>query len=194
NAQAFIRSQIAILQGREMISRAMQRDDWRKLNRPGGEDGVTAFYNDLDVEQFPGSNMIQVSFTDPDPKAAQAAVQSLWLAYKDWYDSQDPSGTGGKLKILQDHQDYARSTLETQRSVLQNLSAKYYGDDLSEYLATKLQELGRLQTAADEAQRNYDMARQALADNNKDGKKNGPLTAEEIAPQDAVMQGYLNKK
>lgn len=193
NASAFLRSQIAILQGREMISRAMQRDAWRKLNRPGGEDGVTTFYNNLDVEQYPGSNMIQVSFTDPDPKAAQAAVQSLWEAYKDWYDSQDPTGTAGKLKILQDHQDIARNTLDAQRQNLARLSKLYYGDDLTEYLSAKLTELGRLQTARDEAQRNYEMARQALADS-QSGKKAGPLTAEEIAPQDPPMQLLLGKK
>ena len=63
-------TQIALMRSQRVINMAMDTDEWKRLGRPLSDDNITDFMHKLAITPQGRSEMINVSFTDPDAIAA----------------------------------------------------------------------------------------------------------------------------
>src|SRR4051794_28217459 len=67
---AFVESQVSLVQSQRVIDLAMQNPDWAALKRGLEPEQVLAFTNSLEVAHPRGGELVVVQFTDRDPNAA----------------------------------------------------------------------------------------------------------------------------
>jgi len=191
---AIIRAQILALSSPDVIRSALQRPSWQAI-RPGGEDQIVVFSNNLEVEQDPGSDLIKVTYSDIDPKAAKAGTNSLCEAYLDWYQSHDPSGNSNKKRLLEDERKGLSEQLARLRFQLDQLAEPFGGTyELTTYLQGQFQELNKRQADADDAKLTADRIEASLNTLAAGKAAAGAKTAGEIAQTDANMRDMLVKR
>src|SRR5687767_10094579 len=78
-------TQIALMRQQRMINIAMGKEEWNRLGRPITDDSIADFIKKLTITPVGRSEMINVSFVDPDPAAASAAVKGILTAYSGVY-------------------------------------------------------------------------------------------------------------
>src|SRR5262249_44768262 len=81
NYQVFVKSQMGLLQSRDLVLHALDKPEWRALGKPNGDEGLLVFMKNYDVDNTPPSGLIKVSVMDRDPKAAQVGAQCITNAF-----------------------------------------------------------------------------------------------------------------
>jgi Mrp family chromosome partitioning ATPase/uncharacterized protein involved in exopolysaccharide biosynthesis len=131
---SFVKTQLQVIPSNEIVRNALKKDDWRKTSRPNGEDAIPSFQNDLDVENLIDSELIEITYDDPDPRVAQAAIKSVCKAYKEYYDAQDPLGIRVKADLLDKKQTGLVTDYNDKSRQLDQLSQPYATDNPQSYL------------------------------------------------------------
>ncbi len=199
---AFLQSQTALIVGPEMIQRALGQPEWTGVDSEKLTDGlIDRFGANLDAEQIAGTNLIRITFNDPDPTIAQAGAMAMCVAYKEFYDSQDPLLLNRKLANLDQQRQFTNTQLQSYQSQLSDLAKKYGTDDLGDFQRTQMQQKAHLDQMLSEAETEYKQAQIAVGQNPLapavDGSAPGaktaptPLNEDQIASVDPQMRALI---
>ena len=98
----FVKSQVALMRSQRVIDLAMQHPEWKSLNRGLSAQQVVAFTSNLTAEHRRGTDLVAISFTDPDAEAARRAVVAVIDAYDRLYGESDSESVQSRLKLLEE--------------------------------------------------------------------------------------------
>jgi len=191
---SFVRAEILAMSSPDVIRAALQSPQWRAL-RPGGEDQIVPFSTNLDVAQDPNSDLIKLTFSDPNPEVAKAGANCICRSYLDWYQSHDPSGNENKKRLLEQHRDQLSDQLARLNYQLDQLREPYGTDNLTSYMYGEFDQLNRREADAEGAK--MELARiQAQLGEQTSGAQTQPTaaswrTADEIALVDPYLRSLL---
>jgi Mrp family chromosome partitioning ATPase len=147
----FLQSQIALIKDPRVIDMALHSDDWKKLNRPYSEDMVVDFMDRLNVATAPKSQIIVVSFTDPDPLATLAAVRSIMTAYYKIYVETDIRAQEKTRNTLEDRRlDLANRVRDIQEQIRRMAGELLTEDNIKNMVSLEMRNLEKLQEALHE--------------------------------------------
>jgi polysaccharide biosynthesis transport protein len=185
---AFMRVQVEILRSPKLIESALQTDVWKGTGRGSDAETIGAFASGLLVDSPKSSNLINISFTDPDPTVAAAGVQALSEAYRYVLKDQDKNQVLSSIDTAEDRKAKLEASIREIQNVINEIASPYGTHDLSPVLSQKMQEQGRLQTQISDLQIQLDMLLAGHPTTRPDAVR---PTAEEVAKTDLTMRTYV---
>jgi Mrp family chromosome partitioning ATPase len=205
---SFIQSQVTAIETHEMAVRAMNQQEWKNAEGASSADdeAVERFVSYLDAEQLPGTNIIKIAFSDPDPKLARAGALAMCLAYQAYFKVSDPLHFNEHVKMLEDRKNAITTDLHDLQVRLDQLANIYGTSNLTDYLDEEMKELALLGTDLNNAKMDYSESLMLLG-----GAQGGPaagtkttadnkssaaqlLTPEQIAEVDPTMRQMLARR
>jgi Mrp family chromosome partitioning ATPase len=186
-------TQMALIRSQRVIELAMQSEDWVSLKRRNDDQAINDFRKTLTLDSTPRSEVVFVTFTDPDPKAASAAVKSVLASYNKLYVETEVDNERGTKEFLEARRLTLQNELKIKRDQIDALARTEYGaDDIRPLHQAKLLEKIRLEEALAEV--NIRLTAQEVAQpgvkGTGPGGKKAPqdLTDEDIEFRDTGMR------
>ena len=188
--QQFKETQMALMRNQRVIDMAMRSDGWKQLGRDNTSDSALAeFVSQLKIGSAGRSDIITVTFTDEDPKAAVAGARGVVSAYNKLYVERAVQEVARKREALETRQMTLTSDMRTKRDNLQLIALRRYGtDDLRSIHAATVEYIAKIKSARDEG--NIVLASMgAVAPSTQPvrQKKASEMTVEDIVATDQTM-------
>ncbi|HRK32232.1 MAG TPA: AAA family ATPase [Tepidisphaeraceae bacterium] len=188
----FVKSQPPKIVNARTISAAINREEWQRVsNAPATQSLVGQMLGNLNVDYIRDTFILRVSYSDEEPRIAQAAVDAVMKAY---VDISKETVNQSKIDELRKFEDlYAKADNEFRRlqEQIRNLSADYGTDKLDNLLEVRQRAQQTAESAYADAQMQLD-----LATNNKtvEGKDMPSLTMEDMSAADPMMRYFLETR
>ncbi len=195
----FVSSQVELMQSPRVTNQAMQDDAWREFGWGMSPQARQKYHDSLEVRRRGRSHIIGVSFTDEDPKAANAAVKALIDAYMKIYGESDTRNKQERMKLLEVRQTALMDKFNAKTKQIWGLAGAYGSDSLEEMYRFELQELQRLKTALRTIELDVVSHGRMLngdAENEDDSSQQRwrEMSIDEIAENDDHMHALLDNK
>ena len=191
--QYYVQSQTAILTGPQVLSRAVQSNDWRSTGIPGDTDTIATIKQNINVNYAKNSQHILVDYTDERPDVAQAAVKSIVHASQALYNDANGEESRGKLARIDQKKEELENAIRGIQSQIRALTDKYGSDDLKDQYDESNKRLMNLKDELRKTQMTLDSAQASMP---KEGEKADPtkgLTIEQISAMDPTMKLYVQQ-
>ncbi|MEI8195143.1 MAG: hypothetical protein WCI73_04470, partial [Phycisphaerae bacterium] len=194
---SFIDTQMQLLLNRRTTDMAMQNADWQALGRGNSDPAINDFINKLSA--VPSGQIINVTFTDPDPKVAMVAVNAVIDAYMTVYKENDAASDGSRMQKLEMEQSRYQDQIKSLTSSIRAIDSEYGPEALEKAYQAKLDERISLETQyrSIEVKLALQTAAQQqhpAATNPANSVASPRRVAEEIARTDPKMSLLLNQK
>lgn len=143
----FVGSQVELIRSPRVVNKAMADKKWLQFGRGVSPEAKQGFRDSLAVTRQRRSNLVGISFTDEDPKAAKVAVNLLMEAYMVIYGERDSISRADRLATLNRRQKRLSDQIDSKRKEIQDLADEYGSDSLEDMYGFELQELQQLKHA-----------------------------------------------
>lgn len=210
---AFVQSQVSLIQSRRVVDLAMTNADWAGLGRGTTNEAISDFISSMAVSAPPRSELIMVSFDDEDPRAARLGVAALIRAYEAIYQEFDISNSSDLLQVLEERRTILASELKAVRDRKIALASEFGSDSMEKIYQSKLDALSKLEAELNQARVAVTAMQTALGlptGQAESQQPQGPgqaepqavastvteegLSAEELATVDSTMKAYLQER
>ncbi|HUO08933.1 MAG TPA: hypothetical protein VM008_11570 [Phycisphaerae bacterium] len=158
---AYVDSQVAIMQSRRTVDMAMQNPEWKALGRGLSDQSAADLQSSLSVSRQ-GGTIVTVTFLDPDPRAARIAVGAVIQAYQTIYDEANTGDENRRSQILDDLKTRYMTELARLRNAMQQ-DGDFGPEALDITYQFKVHELNRIESEIQQTRMNIRIA-QAAAD------------------------------
>lgn len=194
---SFVDTQMQLILNRRTTDMAMQSPDWQALGRGNSDPAINDFVNKLGA--FPSGQILNVTYTDPDPKAAMVAVNAVIEAYMTVYKENDAASDGSRMQKLEMEQNRYTDDIKRLNLAIRAIDSEYGPEALEKAFQAKLDERISLETRYRDIE--VRMALQAVTQKAHAAATNpaNPAAAprritEEIARTDPKMRQLLAQK
>src|SRR6267142_2753665 len=144
-------TQIALMRHQRIISSAMGSIEWVSLHRPLTDESIADFIKKLTIASQGRSEIINVSFVDPDPAAASAAVKGVLAAYNGVYIEGEFAAEKLKRALLESRKNQLTGVRDQKRDEIDGLANNSIGaDDLRAVHQANVAALTKLSTAMED--------------------------------------------
>lgn len=150
--EAYVTSQMAVMQTSRVLERAWADAAWRKVHPSMSEAEKQAFKQHLKVEHPANSELIRISYTARDGQEAQAAVRSVVHAYMEMYGEADIKRVTVRMDVLETRRSMLRDQVAGLEKRRRDIGAEFGTDDLAAIYAAKLEATLRLEMQLRELQ------------------------------------------
>jgi Mrp family chromosome partitioning ATPase/capsular polysaccharide biosynthesis protein len=147
---SYIASQAALLQSPKVLSSAIRRPEWMKLQRDFSESDFETFSDSVVVDSKRGSQIISVSFTDENPDAAVAGVNAVLAAYRQLYGESELKQREERITALEARKRADEEALRQLQVEIQQISEEVDSQSLELVYQTKLADRQRLEAKLEE--------------------------------------------
>ncbi len=193
----YMGTQAEVIQSPRVIQMAMKSDEWAVLNRGASQQSIADFTENLEVRRPGDTYLIQVLFTDEDPKAASAAVRAVIRAYQEIYDDADGRELRNQIAYVDTERNQIDKEIRSRQDQVLALSREHGSpENVTTFHNAAVQELVRILSQLNEAQIQLAVMESASKPREDKGGKVDPnsLTAMQIASVDPNMAAMLVKK
>jgi capsular exopolysaccharide synthesis family protein len=190
--QQFVLTQTAVLTGPRVLNKAVNSNEWKAAGQKSDTDAMITLKQNLDVDYPKNSEHIFVNYTDPDPKVAQAAVQSVIHAYSALYQEINGQELQKKKAALEEKRQGLNNNIQRIQNQMRALTAKHGSNDLSVVYNESMKHLMELNDQLRSVQTSLASAEAGKpADDKLDPAKG--LTIDRLAAIDPTMRQYLTQ-
>lgn len=137
----YVESQVNMVLNQRVIASAMESDEWKTYGKGISPEAMKEFVEKLEVEYVRGTFLIRVSFTDPDPARAQAAVGAVVRSYLQYYGDEDAKDLRPRMNIVNDMITNITRDKNALRERLLEASRAYGTESLGELHAERIKEM-----------------------------------------------------
>lgn len=149
---AFVESQVSLINSPRVLDYAMQNPEWQALGRGLSPKVVSQFRDSVEVEHPRGSEVIIISYSDADQNAAMVGVRAITQAYKDLYGENDADNPAHILQILEDRRTTLRTEVDGWRSRIMAIANEFGTTDIDVIFGNKLQAVNNIENELQQAQ------------------------------------------
>lgn len=149
---AFVESQVSLINSPRVLDYAMQNPEWQALGRGLSPKVVSQFRDSVEVEHPRGSEVIIISYSDADQNAAMVGVRAITQAYKDLYGENDADNPAHILQILEDRRTTLRTEVDGWRSRIMAIADEFGTTDIDVIFGNKLQAVNNIENELQQAQ------------------------------------------
>ncbi|HZZ42262.1 MAG TPA: hypothetical protein VFE58_04950 [Tepidisphaeraceae bacterium] len=140
---SFADEQISVMQSQRVLDNALQSETWRATGQPTGPDEVEELNKAILIVRPKGSEVIQISMTDPKPAVAQAAVKAILEAYQKINSERNTESDEKVQDVLQNAMTISQSDLAAKRQQIIDLARGYGTDDLQKMYDAEFDEVNK---------------------------------------------------
>jgi Mrp family chromosome partitioning ATPase/uncharacterized protein involved in exopolysaccharide biosynthesis len=215
---SFMDAQALLMRSQRVTDMAMQSDEWKALHRGLTPEDAAAFVRSLDISRSQGSEIVQISFNDPNPNAAIIGARAVLEAYTKIYGDSDFGADAQRMQVLEDRRTALTNEIKGYGDRIQLIASEFGTDELEATHTYKVSLLNKIETELRDAElmvtKMDTTTRPAAAPAAMPGTVATaagnitfagtqpaattapamPLSAEEIAKHDPVMQVLLQKR
>lgn len=195
--ESFVRSQVALIGSRRVIDHAIEHEDWQPYAEGSVDDQVAEFSETLIVDHPRHTELINITFPNPDPRKSQAAVSAIVHAYKDLYGEVNEESSGLRQQTLQQRRLSLENQLDSLEDQIAAVAGQFGPEGLTQMHQLKVQELGKLEQKLNslEIARAVAEGRENKVDASTRQKMSSEdLSAEQIGVVDNAMSRLLQEK
>ena len=202
----YVACHMELMRSPRVIEAAMASEKWRSAAEspdPYG-DSHAQFLRKLVVCPGTSTSVIHVSYIDPDPAVAQAAVESVIDAYMNISGERDAKQAHQRLRLLNDRQANLQFKIDGHHSRIRAIAEGHIPYALEEKYKSRLRESHKLESKlmacqVELAARGAETIDQYKAEAKRQSKVREPApvierTVEEIAEADPEMRMLLGRK
>jgi polysaccharide biosynthesis transport protein len=185
---AFMRSQMLLINSRRMVDMALHRDVWRVTGCGDSPAVIAHFAAELKVERPKETENLRITFTDEDPKIAAAAVNAIIDAYESNYKSSDGDLQQKRISLLEElERDHKRALDDLTRrlAALNGVGTV----DVEQMHAAAVQRLAQYEGRLSDIELGLALAQSSGP--SETSKTTKTLTVKQIAMMDAQMRVLL---
>lgn len=201
NFDMIMQSQRALITSQRLIEMVSTDPIWKSRGVQVPPDPAHYFATYMKVDVSPRSDMIVVSVSDPDPGTAGTAVTAVINSYQTLYNDQQSALERPRRGVLDDKLNGLKSTIETLNDQIKQGEKDYGSSDLSVFYDSKAAQVTNLEKSLNEVRMALaTLPASAISPTPAPATTSepqahpadvaAPLTAEEIAATDPVMQRY----
>lgn len=196
---AYIGSQVELLQGQRVTDLAMQNPEWVEVGRGLDPEAVVKFRESLSVARPKGSELILVRFEDADREAARIAVKSIISAYEELYGEKNDEGVTERITFLERRNESLSNELKAINERIFGIANELGSGAVESMYTFKLGELNKLESELRRAELSVAIAKgaeDATRQAEEEGEVQQPdaLTAEAVAAQVPQMRSLLDTR
>jgi Mrp family chromosome partitioning ATPase/uncharacterized protein involved in exopolysaccharide biosynthesis len=182
-------TQIALMRNTRVIAKAMGSPEWKGLNRPLTDESYAEFIKKLTITSQGRSEMINVSFVDPEPAAAIAAVKGVLSAYNGLYVEAEVNSQQIKRRALDTRRaDLVRQRKDRREEILALAKDSVGGDDLRAVHQSRVADITKLESALAELKMTIGALSSGNPATQPTRKSPAEMTNAEIELVDGVMR------
>ncbi len=188
---AFVQTQMSLITSSRVRDLAMQSPTWRDVGGRYSSAEADAFGEGLAVERPKGSQIVIVSYTDGEPKRAQAGVKAVVDAYMKIYGEQNTATDAQRFQVLEERARGLNSEIDGYQAEILKIANEYGSDDLAAVYAYRIQELQKIETELEAAKlqlANLSAAEPVVPEASVE------LPVERIAAMDTRMQQLVSER
>lgn len=199
--QVFFESQKTLIMSRRVVDKALEDPAWTALHRPLTSQVVRDFINNLEVKPQRGTEYLQITFLDPDPQVAAAAVHAVIHAYVKVYEDDEQHLESTRLRLLRKNKGELEDRIRQMQTETDHAVKRFGSADLGLLQNAAVMRTTRLSSAIEEIELVLASRSSEPADPPSAGPASQlaprvpdrPLTPEQIAQSDPTMHGYLDE-
>jgi Mrp family chromosome partitioning ATPase/uncharacterized protein involved in exopolysaccharide biosynthesis len=185
--EQFFNTQMRMISSERVLSLAAEQTDWRTLGR--GPVLPAA----LQVECPGGTDLLEVTFTDPTPEGALAGARSVLNAYLQVYHEQEQADEDQRLHVLTERREVLYRQLQQINDQVMVIANKYGTDSLEAIRDANFKRLDHVESMCKEIEWMIAAAEPGKAGDTSVASAR-TLTVKEIAEVDPQMQYLLTTK
>lgn len=180
----YMKTQAAILMSERLMQFAVKHPEWKASNPQPAPTPVQAFAPGLKAEFLPNSEIIQVTYTHPDPRVAQAGVRAVIKSYDENFARQESEGLGRKLETWENIRREATRNRDVADKRVEELGRKHRTQDVTIFDDAAKTDLMQLR-------KELDRAKAELQQLEAPGPASEDMSVEDIAQTDSQMARNL---
>jgi polysaccharide biosynthesis transport protein len=187
--ETFVEAQVELIRSQRVVDMSLGDEAWRKIGINVLDLDFEKFTRDLQVSRR--GEIIRIQKIDPDPQAAQVAVQTVINAYRRIYVEQDIKSGERRMEVLRDLQMRQSAEMEALRRRILAIANKHGTENIDALYDNKLKDLAVLESRIKDIEVAIAEALAVL-----EGATTRQLSPEEIARVDdsRQMQRLLDAK
>ncbi|HYE03614.1 MAG TPA: P-loop NTPase [Phycisphaerales bacterium] len=186
---SFVNTHANLLKHDRVIAKAMQSEEWRALGRPRHPEDEKKFRDALEVSPSrEATELISVSFSDVDPRAAKAGLVSVLTAYEEIYGRGEQRAEQYIFTQVMDSKRVLEDRIAALRKQIRDDAEEFGTDDLDKLYEAKLEQAQKL--AEDLAKVEAKLPAQD-EEGAEAGAQQAEMTPQEIALVDTQMAHQL---
>jgi succinoglycan biosynthesis transport protein ExoP len=194
----FMQSQQTLITSRRVVDKALQEPAWFALRRPLTPQLLNGFATNLAVETKPRSEYLKITYTDPDPAVAAAAVRAVSNAYAEIYAADEQHIKEIRLKVLKQKETDALGRMKKTQASIDQAVQQFGSTDLGEIHEAAMRRVAELDSVLQDLRIALAsaVAKQPNTSSipSSPAGAGSPLSAEQIAGTNTLMQGYLQEQ
>lgn len=189
----YIASQMAMMESRRVIDRAMRKPQWRELKPDLSDHALKEFRESTALERERNSQIITIRFRDHSPEAAQAGAKSIVESYMEIFGEEDIKRRELQLNVLEQRRTALINQTKVLRDRIMEIAEAYGTDSLDATFEFKQEELQKIETALREVQMELVDIVNAVeqAPSTPEIK---PYSLQEMAVNDRMIEKYVAEK
>jgi Mrp family chromosome partitioning ATPase len=193
---AFVQSQVMLIQSQRLVDMAMQKSEWQAQGRGMSPEASARFVNALEVVHPKSSEIIQVSFVDENPDVATAAVRSVIDAYQKVYGENDVDSGAQRIQVLEERRATLTAQLKSLTDRILAIATEFGSNKLEPIYEFKLKAMNELESELKQVQLAIALAeaRKGASQATVPASMPTELSAEAIAAIDSQTRECLRLK
>ncbi len=193
---SFVQTQVSLIQSRRVVDMAMQGQTWKSVGGEYSLERVADFMEQLRVLHPKSTEIILVTFTDYEPRTAQAGAKAVVDAYLNIYGGEDLNTATQRFELLEERAKALGNEIDGYQAQMYEIANEYGSNALDGLYAFEAEELQKLQTELESAKIELATLESAgkeglLPDLGTDPSR---LSDEEIATVDSWMKQLLDTR
>lgn len=188
----YVRSVPAKVLNARTAKAALSREQWTAVsNRPVTPEFVSAFLSNLNVDYVRDTFILRISYEDPNPQVAAAAVNAMLAAYVDLSREQIAQTRLEDLKRYEESYNKTNAEYRRLQEKIINLSEEYGTDKLETLLEQRQKAVLEAERGLAEAESQLQLA---TTNQKVDGQSMPELTPEDVAVTDEMMKFFVQNR
>jgi len=187
--EAFIETQVMLIQQQDIIKVAASDPDWQSLGGDAEPATLNRMARSLQVDHPKQTETIHVHFYDPDPRVAQAGINSITRAYLAQSRKADVNEELKRIQLLEERREALTVQLTGIQAKILDQANMVGTESLTQLHQSKLSRAEKLQEELDEVQMAIYTAQEAIS-----GTDQTDASVEAIASVDSQLRQYLAER
>lgn len=185
----FLRTEMSLITSPPVLALVLQDEGWRKAAGDEADDS-SLITGGVVVENERGTNLVTISFINPDPEVALAGLRAVMNAHKNAFHKKYESIDDAYLKQLHDHETELTTLLLNLRTRRDQLTGTWGTDDLDPLYNTKFNEMRKIESALNDVK----LAIIAMGGGDDAASALKGMSNEELANIDLPMAKLLDER
>ncbi|MCC6581317.1 MAG: hypothetical protein IT440_12850 [Phycisphaeraceae bacterium] len=185
---AYVKKQMSLIEHQDVLRPALESEEWQAVRHGTDDTAFIRFKKPLELDRTVKTQIINVYYSDPDPKVAQKAIEVILKSYMKLAKEEEQGNTAQVYDALRHRVGELEDELTKTQVQINNANNEVSTAALDQLYNAKVLRGGHLEESLDQVR----MTMMAMQDLMNDA--NTGVSMQTLAASDAQMRQYLEQR